>query len=91
MDLTELRSELDKIDGEILTLFARRMAISGEIARWKMAQGHPILDAVREEEKLQSATRAVPKELRPQARELMQLLMAQSRELQGKIMQSEAT
>ena len=91
MDLTELRLEMDKIDGELLALFARRMELSEEIARWKMGQEYPILDAVREEEKLQRATRAVPENLRPEARELMRLLMAQSRALQEKIMRSDAT
>lgn len=91
MDLTELRLEADKIDGELLALFARRMELSEEIALWKMGQKYPILDAVREEEKLQSATRAVPENLRPEAMELMRFLMAQSRALQEKIMRGEAT
>lgn len=91
MDLTELRLEMDKTDEELLALFARRMALSGEIARWKMERNRPIFDPTREEEKLRRAALSVPEELRPNARELMQLLMAQSRRLQEKILQSEAT
>ena len=37
MELTDLRREMDAIDRELLALFARRMALSGEIAGLKKA------------------------------------------------------
>ncbi|MBO5975808.1 MAG: chorismate mutase, partial [Oscillospiraceae bacterium] len=52
MDINELRSEIDKVDSELLKLFARRMELSREIALWKKAEGKAIFDPVREQEKL---------------------------------------
>ena len=53
-DLPALRAQIDRIDGELQTLFERRMAICEEIAAYKQAQGLPVLAATREKEKLLS-------------------------------------
>ena len=55
MELTDLRREMDAIDRELLALFARRMALSGEIAGLKKAAALPVFDPAREEEKLRQA------------------------------------
>ena len=47
MDLQELRIELDKIDREMTALFARRMRVCEDVARYKMTVGKPVLDASR--------------------------------------------
>ena len=61
MELTDLRREMDAIDRELLALFARRMALSGEIAGLKKAAALPVFDPAREEEKLrQAAALCVP-------------------------------
>ena len=52
MELSEYREELDKLDAELLRLFQRRMEICGEIGAFKTANRLPILDPVREQEKL---------------------------------------
>ena len=59
MELTDLRREMDAIDRELLALFARRMALSGEIAGLKKAAALPVFDPAREEEKLRQAARSV--------------------------------
>ena len=53
-DLAALRGEIDRVDGDIQTLFETRMALVEKIAVFKKAQGLPVLDAIREAEKLLS-------------------------------------
>lgn len=53
-ELTEIRLELDDIDREMVALFERRMALSREVARVKMARGMDVLDASREKQVLES-------------------------------------
>ena len=89
MELIELRKEMDTIDRELLALFARRMALSGEIARVKEAAHLPVCDPRREEEKLQQAAQAVPPEFSENARALYHLLMAQSRAFQERVLSGE--
>ena len=50
--LSSLRAQIDRLDGDIQPLFEERMEAVGQIAVWKQAQGLPVLDAVREAEKL---------------------------------------
>lgn len=89
MDLTDLRREMDETDRALLALFARRMALSGAIARVKHEAHLPVLDPRREEEKLRQAANSVPPELAENARDLYRLLMAQSRAYQEKILSGE--
>lgn len=89
MELTELRREIDAVDREILALFARRMALSREIAQVKETAQLPVFDPRREEEKLRQAADAVPPELSESARALYRLLMAQSRALQERTLSGE--
>ena len=63
-ELNDLRGEIDRIDGELTALFARRMEVSARIARCKAERGLPVLDASREAEKLQSIAEMLPPELR---------------------------
>jgi chorismate mutase/prephenate dehydrogenase len=48
MTLDELRQQLDQLDGELLSLIARRQAISREIAAAKRSTGYPTRDFQRE-------------------------------------------
>lgn len=52
--LTEARAELDAVDREIVRLFEKRMEISRDVARYKIANGLPVLDRSREEQVLSS-------------------------------------
>ena len=48
--LSELRSELDAVDADLITAIARRQALVAEIGRWKHAQGKQLRDFQRERE-----------------------------------------
>ena len=50
MTLDELRQQLDQLDGELLSLIARRQAISREVAAAKRSTGYPTRDYQRERE-----------------------------------------
>ncbi len=52
MDIQDLRAEIDAIDDELVALFVRRMAVSGQVAQYKQAHGLPIYVPSREQEKL---------------------------------------
>ncbi len=86
MDLQDYRNELDKIDGELLRLFEKRMTLAERIAAYKGERDLPVRDAQREEEKLREVENALPKELREYGRTLFELLFELSRERQQHIL-----
>ena len=55
MELQELRNEINAIDGEMLALLERRLAVCRGIAECKRENGLPVRDAARETEKLHEA------------------------------------
>ena len=63
MEIETLRQEIDETDAELVSLFKKRMAISGKVAEYKRAKGLPVLDAAREEEKLKSIRALAGEEL----------------------------
>jgi len=79
MSLNELRDEIDRIDDELLRLFAERMEVSAQIAAYKKEKKLPILDRTREAEKLDSLEGKVQPELVPYARTLYDTLFDLSR------------
>lgn len=89
MELTELRKDIDTIDRQLIDLFEQRMDVADSIAAYKKVAGKPILDAAREEEKLQ----AVAAQCRPETADLIAGLfkdiMAASRAYQARHMESE--
>ena len=82
MELKDYRAALDALDGELTELLARRMGLSGEIGEYKKARGLPILDAAREEEKLNTLERLCPESLRGELRVVFRAILEQSRHLQ---------
>ena len=52
MELKDLRSEIDKVDDEMVKLFTKRMEISAQIAACKKEKNLPIFVPAREREKL---------------------------------------
>jgi chorismate mutase-like protein len=52
--LIKYRDEIDTIDNELLTLFAKRFIVVKNIGEYKKEKGLPIIDKTREEAKLQS-------------------------------------
>ena len=55
MDIAALRSEIDRIDADMLALLDKRIALAIEIAEAKVKQERPLLDLQREGEMLKSA------------------------------------
>lgn len=55
MELQELRDEINTIDGEMLALLERRLAVCRAIAEYKRQNGLPVRDPARETEKLHEA------------------------------------
>lgn len=52
-DLSELRVQIDEIDSAIVELFEKRMAISEEVAEYKISTGKKVFDKERESSKLE--------------------------------------
>ena len=86
MELTDYRAELDKIDSQLLKLFAERMDIAGDIARWKQENHMPVLDLRREKEKLRKLEEQSPEELKEYTASLFSLIMELSRSRQNRIL-----
>lgn len=82
-DISELRDELDLIDEEIVALFEKRMAVSEEVADYKIANAKPVLDPEREQSKMKKVGEMASSEFnRIGIEELFQQLMSMSRKLQ---------
>ncbi len=86
MELKDLRVELDRIDRQMVTLFEERMRVCEDVARYKMANNLPVLDASRENEKLQSVAGQLPEDLQEYGVSLYSLLMELSRSSQTRLM-----
>ena len=86
MELKELRTQLDQIDRQMVSLFEQRMRVCEDVARWKMANDRPVLDASREKEKLQAVADQLPEDLQEYGMSLYSLLMELSRSSQTRLM-----
>ena len=84
MDITELRSEIDKIDDELLRLFCARMELSAQVADYKRERGLPIYVPAREREILQNVAQKAGTELSDYARSLYSTIFELSRGYQTK-------
>ena len=89
-DLAALRGEIDRVDGDIQTLFETRMFTCEQIAMYKKANALPVFDDEREKAKLS----AVEKRSHPWLTEydlmLFTRLMALSRMYQEELLETEA-
>lgn len=56
-ELDAIREEIRKIDQDMVVLFERRMALSREVARCKLAHSLPVYDAAREEKNIQEVSK----------------------------------
>ena len=52
--LEQLRSEIDRVDRQLLPLFIKRMELSSGVADYKRSVGMPVLDSAREKQVLES-------------------------------------
>lgn len=57
MDLLDLRKEIDKIDEQLIPLLIKRMGISQQVAKYKVENGLPVLNAQREQEILDNVAK----------------------------------
>ena len=63
MSLDKLRSEIDKIDDELVKLFQQRMEVVKQVSNHKKENNLPTLDRGREEAKMLSLAKKLPDEL----------------------------
>lgn len=83
MELDEIRTKIDGIDGEIIKLFEERMACAKEVAEYKKTHDVPVLQSGREEQVIAKAQSNIANhELRSYAPELMNCLMELSKDYQ---------
>lgn len=87
MDLKDYRLQMDEIDDQLVSLFRKRMELSGQIAAYKKELGLPILDAGREREKMNALAAKMPPEMRNYTRVLYASLFELSRSYQSLQMQ----
>lgn len=86
-ELKASRKKLDEIDEQIVTLFEKRMEISEDVARWKIANGMQVLDRKREKEKLRTLADLATNDFnRRGITELYEQIMAISRKRQYQMM-----
>ena len=88
-DLAKLRERIDAIDSQIIALLNERTDVAAEIGAYKRVNGLPVLDAVRERRKIESAAELADDDLKPYAERLMELLMEASRARQDIIVGTE--
>ena len=87
MDLQEIRKEIDRVDGELLELFEKRMELCSQVAESKIETGKPVFDRTREQEKLERLKRqAATPFTEMAAEELFSQIMSISRKLQYQIL-----
>lgn len=84
MELSELRRKIDRIDDELVRLFAQRMEISSQVADYKKEHNLPIYVPAREREILQDVARKSGSELSNYTRVLYSMIFELSRSYQRK-------
>ncbi len=83
IDLTELRSQIDEIDRNIVELYEKRMEVAANVAKYKITNGKKVFDKAREEEKIRKVKSLTHNEFNSHGiEELFEQIMAMSRKLQ---------
>ena len=85
MEQSDYRREIDKIDDQIVDLFAQRMAMAKEIAAYKKAHNLPIRDGGREREKMRAVTERAPEDMKEYTSLLYSLMFDLSRAYQTRL------
>lgn len=86
--LQEYRSEIDRIDRELVQLFCRRMDAAEKIAAYKAEKALPVFDAKREAELLEKVRTAAGGEHAKDALQLYRTILSLSRSRQEQILSS---
>lgn len=85
MELKDLRSEIDKIDDQLVALFVQRMEIAAQIAEYKRANNLPIFVPARELEKLAEVAEKAGSNMADYTKTLYALLFELSRDYQKRL------
>ena len=85
MELKDLRTEIDKIDDELVKLFTQRMEVSAQIAGYKKERSLPIFVPAREREKLADVAAKAGPDMANYTRVLYSMLFELSRSHQSKL------
>ncbi len=85
MDLNEIRDNIDKVDDQIIDLFARRMELSNEVAQYKRDKGIPVIDMTRERDKRNKIFEKSPQEVRDYLPQLYSVVFELSRSYQNRL------
>ena len=88
MELSDYRARIDQIDRQLVELFAQRMNTAAGIAACKKEHGLPVLDPVREREKLLDVAAQAPEDMRDYTASLYTMLFELSRCYQGRLLGS---
>lgn len=91
LNINDYRKQIDRIDNEMVKLFAERMEVAKNIANYKMENGLPVMDPARERAKKLEVMDMAPEELRDYTSLLYTLLFEVSRSHQNKMMAGEST
>ena len=86
MEGSVYRDRIDDIDRRIVELFAKRMEVSAEIARYKKEKDLPVQDLRREKEKLTAVAEASPEAIREYTARLYTVMLELSRSYQQHIL-----
>ena len=84
MELSELRQQIDKIDGDLLRLFMERMEVSNQVAEYKRQNSLPVLDSARERELLAGVAQKAGEDMDEYAVVLYSTILSLSRSYQHK-------
>ena len=84
MDLSQLRSQIDSIDDQLISLFGQRMEIASQIANYKKQNNMPIYVPTREREKLLDVSQKAGTEMANYTRVLYSMIFELSRSYQSK-------
>lgn len=89
MTMEDYRKKIDAIDEEIIKKLDERMRTAEEIARYKQENQLPVLDALREREKIEKITDLAADDMASYTRILYNTIMEMSKDHQRKITQRE--
>ena len=79
MTIEELRARIDRIDSDLIRLYAERLETAAEIGKYKQEHNLPVFDPAREREVLNKVGAEAGEANENGVRALFSFLMAQSR------------
>ncbi len=86
MDLSELRTQIDALDQELVRVYTERMHVCAQVAAYKKEHGLPSLDAARERSKLANIIAGADEDMRSSLSVLYTQIFELSRCYQDKLL-----